>query len=176
MHGPNGHLLARVPNKHRGPTSVGAHANLCILSTLKYCPDRGPIALRRRPWDIHNNDNNILLSHTFIMCSCFSHVKWSPATYKKITARLIIQYLSYKDVKRPQRNKVVFCSVKSMLSHEGRKKGRKEMFYLTTHSTALTDLWSISWSNKILFKNISICPQNGSALPYSPYPPYWHYF
>ena len=35
-HGPNGHLPGGGGgNKHRGPTSIGAHANLCMLNTHK---------------------------------------------------------------------------------------------------------------------------------------------
>ena len=32
-------------NKHSGFTSIGAHANLSMLTTLKYCLAQGPIVL-----------------------------------------------------------------------------------------------------------------------------------
>ena len=43
-HGPNKHLSGGA-NKHRGHASIGGHANLCMLGTLKYCLARGPIVL-----------------------------------------------------------------------------------------------------------------------------------
>ena len=41
----HGAVLAQraLAHEDRGPTSIGAHANLCMLSTLKYWLARGPI-------------------------------------------------------------------------------------------------------------------------------------